>query len=160
MEYLVRLYNAPVNTLFYIWFLSIGLAAVATGFYFKLHFSRLPYRISKSTIGLSILAVSSLTILALNPYENRILAGVIAPLIAIVLAGIYMTLDWKEDISMKWISFGGWIFGAIYMLFIGALDSLLILSALFIAFSALPAFFIHFRKRREIENALKALNQN
>ncbi|MEM1222927.1 MAG: hypothetical protein AAGH40_09210, partial [Verrucomicrobiota bacterium] len=160
MEYLVRLYNAPVNTLFYIWFLSIGLAGIATGVYFKLHLTGIRMRISRSTIGLIICAILSLMLLAFSQDENWILLRGVTPLTAATIGGIYLSLDWKNDIPLKRISFAGWTLGAIYMLFINTLNSLLLLSVLFICFSALPAFFIHFKKRKEIEDALRALNQN
>lgn len=99
-------------------------------------------------------------LLAFSQDENWILLRGVTPLTAATIGGIYLSLDWKNDIPLKRISFAGWTLGAIYMLFINTLNSLLLLSVLFICFSALPAFFIHFKKRKEIEDALRALNQN
>ncbi|MEM8866743.1 MAG: hypothetical protein AAGC73_00600 [Verrucomicrobiota bacterium] len=81
-------------------------------------------------------------------------------LMAIAISGSYFLLMRERDLAYSRIAIVGWIAGGLTLLLTGPPYSLLLISILFFAFSAIPALMLHFHQRDQIERAIRALGED
>ena len=140
LEFLVRHYDVPINSLYYVWSLSILMAAVATTVYAELQFKERVKHIQQPN-SLIVLIGNIITVLF-------VISALIAPNkqshIALILAALIVTAQhtwlWigKIDKSYRMTSWG-WFLGTIAITYLGSTTGFLVFAICLLSLSASPS---------------------
>lgn len=156
LEFLVRQYAMPINSLIYVWALSILMATVATAVYANLQREKRP-EVFWQVGFLPVVLAGAVTVLfvfraLISPVEQT---GLTLALAALVLAIKHVWL-WIRNprTSSRWMA-PGWFVGAMAIAYLGSPAGFLVFSLSVLSLSAVPnlARFFALRKRK-VENTL------
>jgi len=162
LEYFVQKYAVPINSKFYIWFLSIFMATVATIVYSSLQMKKTDKSFSifstQSIVICYILGAflfSLITVFFLPEWQIRL-----PFLLSLSTATLYLILFFLQHRQMvTLISALAWYFGAFVIGYLADDPFILIIFAsLIFAFTIVPTVSLMFQRQREIDDALSELN--
>lgn len=159
-EYIICSYSIPINSVLFIWSLSILMSTVATIVYFSTQnggkvLRSICYALGKTWIfcGLFISAIL-ITAYFLNSIPTSILPACIAVILA--LGNISQSIH-TRNIRFIYSSLG-WSLSSVLALLSTPPLNLLIFASSLTLFTAAPYFLLYRARRLEIYRALKALN--
>ena len=155
-EYLVQIYEVPVNSALYVWSLSLFMAAAATFVFLRLRESEgnvrplsHPANAFPGACLLAALVVVGAGFGANIPDPSRIPAW-----LAVLLGLGYGAHGIFEKRNADLLSAGVWLLGAVLLFPMRAPESLRVFGALILLASVFPALWRLIRQRREIESVL------
>lgn len=139
LEYLVREYEVPINSFYYVWCLSITMASVATFVYAQLESasirSLLSNRIAQIQLGAMILTTASVlwSLTDLNADSSTAL------LIASLLMGVRQLFSFAGKApSMNWLKGLAWGFAAFAIFFVAPPTGYLLFAFALLLISVIP----------------------
>jgi hypothetical protein len=156
LEYLVQLYSVPINSAFYIWSLSLFMAAAATFVFARLtlqeNASAMKVTVSSSiwyacAIAVLLTSAAGFTLESINPYQ-------IPTYLALIMGLGYCAHGLIDKNSIYVLSGFGWWVGSAILFRQGSLDSLRIFPLLIVMFSVCPTLLQMYRKSRKIKRAV------
>ena len=155
-EYLVRVYQVPINSALYIWTLSISMATVASVVYLRLtQHEREPCSArSKNAmvwwIGTAVISLSLFASFIMQAITPAHLPAIFA---ATIGCGYAVQSILKKGTFSRFSTLGWWI-GAATLTGLPAPLPLLGFAFCLIAFTAVPCFILYLQQRREIDHAM------
>lgn len=151
LEYLVQLYDIPINSTIYIWSLSLSMAAAATFVFVRLTLQERQFSMTISPagsiwgacgLGLLLTATTGFTVESINPY-------LIPALLALIMGVGYCAQSLLEKDPMYLFSGFGWWLGAAILFDQSSMNGLRIMAILIIIFTVCPTVLKITRQSRE-----------
>jgi hypothetical protein len=140
LEYFVQVYAVPINSVLYVWTLTLSMAAVASFVFLRIKSQDSNFQKSlqrnlviwgTSAIAMLIALVVVFTSQSINPYS-------IPSLLAAFLGASYLVQSLLNSSLSDTLSGSGWLIGAGILFVQGAVESLILFAFLILALSVLP----------------------
>jgi hypothetical protein len=160
LEYLVLDYALPINSMLYIWSLSIFMATVATVIYLRL-------QVDESTTGHPFPPSAAIWCVCLIGILLVIVAGFslerldllqIPALLSILLGFAYCAQGLLEKKIRHIFSAFGWWLGAAILFRQDSINGLLYFALFILLFTVVPTFSSMIKRRRELNRAMQGLD--
>ncbi len=159
LEYLVHYYTVPINSVIYVWSLSIFMATAATIVYLGLQAKEFPSALAfpPSTSIWCACLIGVLLIVAAGFIIESLPLLQIPALIGLVLGLGYCAQGLLDKHLPSIFSGFGWWLGAVILFWLNSLNILLLFALFILLFSVLPPLIGMLRRRHEISDAMQTL---
>lgn len=160
LEYLITVYEVPINSAIYVWTLSLFMASVASAIYLKIQQDENGQLHAFSKITIIWWACMTLILILFGAgfiWESINQMHSLAVAATITGCGYLSQFMLQKD-RMALICAAGWWGGAALPFYLSAPLPLLTFAFCALAFTALPCFILYLQERREIDQAIKALH--
>ena len=160
LDFLVHIYQVPVNTAIYVWLLSCGMALAATYVHaeakIKIQNLKAPRNLKNGfTLLLSAIIISVLIFIAFSDLSNSrwLLVG-----LALLLIAFNLNLFNSDNRKITGINTFIWLATAIACIYSSLASALAIFGLSTLASFTLPLLIIQIQQQREIKSALNSLH--
>ena len=156
-EYLVQIYDVPVNSALYVWSLSLFMAAAATFVFVRVRGGEGAERPGwrPATVLWAVCLLVALLVLAtaftLKVPEPARIPALLAALLGLGYAGNGLL----EKRAAHLLSAGAWWLGALFLFSMDAPENLRAFGSLLLIASVLPALWLMIRRRRELQSLIE-----
>lgn len=139
LEYLVRVYEVPINSLYYVWCLSVTMATVATVVYAQLEKASIRSLLFDRIAQVRLIAMILTTASVLWSLKDVNADSSTALLIASLLMGVRQLFSLTgSDPSMNWLKGLAWGFAALAIFFVAPPAGYLLFAFALLLISVIP----------------------
>lgn len=160
LEFLVQYYEVPINSIYYVWTLSILMASTATYLYLAKEFgANKRYRTTMDRPALfSLAAVCAIFSILCLLWTHRLSQGAALTSIAATFTLYFGIRGWTESLRLPFYSAFIWALATYLITTLNNIQQLSLYSVAILMGMTIPELIVYIRKRNEISAALQTLN--